>query len=329
MHDGVALPLQKRRIFDSRDPDQTHAFMASKEFGLELAPREARAFDFIANIAYLPGSYLGYVQYGAAATIRVPDVRARDDYWLHLPLRGACEINNNAGSAVCALGQAVISSPVGHFTRSESGSSRLTFSITRATMIEQLAALLGDGPNRLLEFSPTMDLGSGAGQRLMRHVHLALADLGESDPLRHPIPLNMYEQLIVTGLLLSQPNTYSDRLQTLGTRIAPRTVKRAIDFIEGHLQLPITLGDITKAAGVPGRTLLQHFKDHHGVSPMRYVRDARFTRAREALMHSDKGENVTQIAMTWGFCHLGRFAIEYRRRFGEAPSQTHRRGRSA
>jgi len=103
MHDS-AQPLRQRRVYSSQDPDQTRAFMATKEFGLELKPRDARAFDFVANAAYLPGSYLGYIQYGAAATIHVPDIRARDDYWLHLSVRGACEIVNNAGSVVHPAG---------------------------------------------------------------------------------------------------------------------------------------------------------------------------------------------------------------------------------
>ena len=38
---------------------------------------------------------------------------------------------------------------------------------------------------------------------------------------------------------------------------------------------------------------------------------------------------MTQIAMTWGFNHLGRFATDYRDRFGETPSETYRRGRNA
>jgi AraC-like DNA-binding protein len=328
MHD-VAQPLRHRRVFGSRNADETRAFMATKEFGLELAPREAKAFDFAANVAYMPGSYLGFVQYGAAATIHVPDIRARDDYWLHLPLRGACEITNNAGSVICAPGRAVVSSPLGHFTRSETGSSRLTVSITRATMLNQLTALLGDTPHRLLEFFPTMDLDSATGQRLMRHVQFALREMGEAEALLHPIPLVMYEQLIVTNLLLLQSNSYTNKLEGLEGRIAPRHVKRAIDFIEGHLRLPITLGDIARASGVPGRTLLEQFRNYHGVSPMRYLRDARFARAREALMHADKDDNVTRIAMIWGFCHLGRFAVEYRKRFGEAPSETHRRSRNA
>ena len=116
-------------------------------------------------------------------------------------------------------------------------------------------------------------------------------------------------------------------MRRLETRVDPGNVKRAVDFVEAHLQSAITLADITRAAGVPGRTLLQHFRDHRGTSPMRYLRDARLMRVREALQSAEPGERVTDIAMRWGFYHLGRFAIEYRKRFGEAPSETQGRRR--
>jgi transcriptional regulator GlxA family with amidase domain len=114
----------------------------------------------------------------------------------------------------------------------------------------------------------------------------------------------------------------------LENSVAPGDVKRAIDFIEAHLHLPLTLADIARAAGVPGRTLLEHFKSHRSVSPMRYLRDARLAKVRDSLIRADSGERITQIAMTWGFSHLGRFAVDYRALFGESPSETHRRGRN-
>ena len=58
---------------------------------------------------------------------------------------------------------------------------------------------------------------------------------------------------------------------------------------------------------------------------MRYLHDARFARVREDLLRADTAESVTQIAMKWGFRHLGRFAVGYRNRFGKTPSQTRRR----
>jgi AraC-like DNA-binding protein len=325
-----ALPLlHNRRVYASRNADETHAFMAAKEFLLDLSPREAGAFDFIANAAYMPGSYLGYIQYGAAATIKVPDARVRDDYFVHLPVRGSCEVINGAGSAICLPDQAVFSSPRGHRTHSQAGSARLTLSVTRATLLGRLAALLGDAPAGALEFAPVMDLTSRPGRRLLRHVQLALEELDEADAAMRDLRfLSMYEELIVTAMLLAQPHSLTERLARLERPVLPRDVRRALEYIDANLDAPVTLAALATVTGVPGRTLLKHFRDHHGVSPMRYWRDRRFARARDALLRARDGDSVTDIATAWGFYHLGRFAMEYSRRFGESPSQTHqRRGR--
>ena len=329
MRHTSALPLHHCGVYRSRNAEETRAFMASKEFALDLAPKNAKQFDFVANIGYMPGSYLGYVQYGAAATIHVPDVRARDDYWVHFPLSGASEISNNAGEVVCTNGRAVISSPVGHVTRSEACSSRLTLSVTRAAMINHLAALIGDTPNKPLEFAPVLDLASQGGRRLMNYVRLALMDLNEpAERACSSIILGMHEQLLLTGLLLSHPNNYTNEFESPDTRHGTLPVMRAIDFMEAHLSTAISLADITAAAGIPGRTLMQHFKKCRGVSPMRYLHDARLGRVRDALIESRNNENVTQTAMIWGFSHLGRFSVDYRRRFGETPSETLKRARN-
>lgn len=314
--------LQHRRVFQSRDPEETRAFMQTKEFDLDLETREAGAFDFVANAAYLPNSYIGYVCYGSAVRVHVPAERKRDDFFIHFPVRGKSEIVNHAGSVVCARGRGVISSPAGYLTRSEGGSARITLSLTKCAMMGQLAALLGDAPMRPLEFSAAIDLTSAVGRRLSRHMGLAIADLDEPDSARNPIVLGMYEQLIMTGLLLNQPSNYSGALHGRQTNVAPRDVQRAIDYMQSHLDLPLTLSDIVAASGIPGRTLLKHFRDHHGVSPMRYLRNARLARVREALRHAVGRESVTQIALSLGFEHLGRFAVEYRRHFGESPSET-------
>jgi AraC-like DNA-binding protein len=75
-------------------------------------------------------------------------------------------------------------------------------------------------------------------------------------------------------------------------------------------------------AGVPGRTLFKHFEDWKGVSPMRYLRNTRFQRAREALERAEPEARITEIAKSCGFNHMSRFSAEYRKRFGESPSET-------
>ncbi len=105
-------------------------------------------------------------------------------------------------------------------------------------------------------------------------------------------------------------------------------VKRASQYIGAHLDDAMTMGDVAAAAGVAHRTLYKHFHDARGISPMRYARDCRFAQAREALLQAGPQGCVTTIAVQWGFCHLGRFSVEYRKRYGERPSETLRRGRA-
>lgn len=104
-------------------------------------------------------------------------------------------------------------------------------------------------------------------------------------------------------------------------------LQRAARYIEAHLDDSLTIGDVAAAAGVAGRTLHKRFHDEHGTSPMRYVRDCRFTQVRRALLQAGPPDSVTTIAVHWGFYHLGRFSVEYRKRYGETPSETLHRGR--
>ena len=321
--------LQHRRVLESRDAEMTRHFMASKEFYLDPRPREVPAFDFATSAVYLPNSYLGYIQYGSEVAVRVPSGRQRDDYFMHLPLLGRAEVINRSGNVVCGDNQAVISSPAGHLMRSQAGSTRITLSLTAAAVTGQLAALLGDRVREPLDFVAAVDLSSPAGRRIGRHIREAIAELDDEALPANPIMASMYEQLIVTGLLLYQPSNYTAALERRAAQAAPRDVQRAIDYMQGHLAAPITLAEIVNASGIPGRTLLKHFRDHHGVSPMRYLRDARLARVREALNRTGPADSVTGIALTWGFNHLGRFAVEYRARFGESPSDTFHRSRAS
>jgi AraC family ethanolamine operon transcriptional activator len=59
------------------------------------------------------------------------------------------------------------------------------------------------------------------------------------------------------------------------------------------------------------------------MSPHAYLKAQRLNRVREDLKSAlgDAG-TVAAIAQRWGFWHTGNFAADYRRQFGELPSQT-------
>ncbi|SHK50224.1 Helix-turn-helix domain-containing protein [Pseudonocardia thermophila] len=52
----------------------------------------------------------------------------------------------------------------------------------------------------------------------------------------------------------------------------------------------------------------------------RYLWEVRLNRVRDAILASGGDAQVSEIATTWGFVHLGRFSQLYRRCFGQLPS---------
>ena len=80
-------------------------------------------------------------------------------------------------------------------------------------------------------------------------------------------------------------------------------------------------GRLCEAVGANRRTLHLGFLEVYGVPPMKYLSALRLCGARRSILAPRNREvRVTDIAMAWGFTHLGRFAMDYRSFFGELPS---------
>ena len=318
---GMPL-LERRPIFHSRDIEATQAFIRSVGFEIAVAGRARGAQDTRINGVYLRDSYIGYIQYGTATRVRTTPMRT--DYWLQLPLRGAIEISAGRSSIDGNTRTAAVGSPIReHVMAAGEGSARIQVSITGPGLMRHLTALLGEAPRVPLEMALAMDLRSRCGQKLCHYLNLALADFEDHDCRSwSTAAATEFEQILMTLLLLEHPHNHSEALRRLARPIAPRAVKRAIDFMHANLAAPITLADLVAAAGVAGRTLFEHFRAFKGTSPMRYLRDARLAEVRRALERAELGASITEIATSWGFSHLGRFALDYRRRFGESPRAT-------
>ncbi len=311
-------------IFHSRDRDETAAWLRKVDFCVDDLARADGGPDVRFSGIYLPGMYVGYVQYGSRAIVHA--MPARNDYWIHLPLSGHLEAADGREVIDCNPGCAWVASPTRqdyYAIRSDAGCARIQLCLNKSALSDQLEALLDEPLCAPLEFAPTMDLTGGYGNNLARIILTMVTDLDRAGSIYlAPATMVAFEQFVFTALLISHPHNYRAALRRRERPIAPRDVKRAIDYIEG----PVRLADVVRASGVPGRTLFKHFNDCRGLSPMRYLRNARLDKVRETLRHAAPEASITEIAMQWGFTHMGRFSVEYRRRFGESPSATLVRG---
>jgi AraC-like DNA-binding protein len=113
-------------------------------------------------------------------------------------------------------------------------------------------------------------------------------------------------------------------------RLAPgahcrRGARGAEAFIQEHWRKSISLADLCRAAGVPERALRHGFGELYGVSPMAYLRMVRMHAAREELSRTECERSIAEVALECGFSHLGRFSVDYRRTFGQTPSESRNR----
>jgi len=105
----------------------------------------------------------------------------------------------------------------------------------------------------------------------------------------------------------------------------PRGLKRAIEKLEAEPERRWRLCDLALACGVSPRTLQKHFHRFIGRAPRTFLQQLRFERARRELLRGCERTSITEVATRCGIAHLGRFATEYHRRYGETPSTTLRR----
>lgn len=314
-------PAIRRQVFKTRDVEEARNYLRAREFVVDFPLREAAHVDMRVNGAFLSNLYLGHLQYGASVEIRTnPSLEL---FRIVAPIRGRIEAAFPKETASCGRGQAILISPTNvRLVRAERDAVGQNIFLTAAELRRHLTSLLGDPPKADLQFAPNVDMGKGYGQSLAHYANAAIVDLEYAAPLLNPISAALFEQFVMLGLLLAHPHNYSDMLHHRDGQLAPRSVRRAIDYIDANLDEPIGFTDIAAAAGIPGRTLSQHFRRFRDTTPMHYLRDARLDKVHEALRRAEPEENVISIASRWGFLHMGRFAAVYRKRFGEAPSET-------
>jgi AraC-like DNA-binding protein/tetratricopeptide (TPR) repeat protein len=110
-----------------------------------------------------------------------------------------------------------------------------------------------------------------------------------------------------------------------GASPLPRGVRRALDAMRANVGRDWSVSDLASTASVSSRTLQRQFLAFLGKAPRNVLRDIRFDSARRELLQGLSSAKVMDVALRCGFPHCGRFSVEYRRRYGETPSQTLKR----
>jgi AraC-like DNA-binding protein len=102
-----------------------------------------------------------------------------------------------------------------------------------------------------------------------------------------------------------------------------RALRRAEEYMWAHAGERISLGELCLASECSERTLRYVFHERYGVSPMALLKRLRLQGLRRDLRDAaPRSTTVLDLALRWGFWHLGHLGRDYKSFFGETPAAT-------
>jgi AraC-like DNA-binding protein len=275
------------------------------------------------HIVSLGALNIGWLHYDTAVRI---ESEHPGNYQVNVAAAGRMVATSGDEEVVAGAGVATVYNP-GRAATFTVPAPLLALRIGERALDHELEQLLDRPVRRSPTMALGMDVGTGRGARWLALVQALAADLADENALiRQPMVAAPFAHSVVAGLLLATRHEYSDELAAPVTPVSQPTVRTAQAFIEANAAKPLTVVDIAKATGVGVRGLQQGFQRTLDMSPMRYLREVRLREAHRELLAADPAATtVGDVAAKWGFRHQGRFAAEYRRRYGYGPLRTLRR----
>jgi AraC-like DNA-binding protein len=322
--------FKNHRLISATDLDAARGALSEQYLPVELRPTgDSPALDLRLNVVKVGAITAGYLRFGDAMSVRTAEAR---NYHIDVPLAGAAIMRSGLSDPVystTATGAIFMPGRPADLD-CDPDCAQLCLMLPSAGLHLELENLLGHSVGPRLEFSMAMDLTTSPGRAFIQTLRLAdLATGKEAGLLSHPRAMRSLEQILILNLLLSQPHNYSDQLAATPTAVGPRPVAQAVDLLRAHPEWPWTVTELARTVQVSVRSLQEGFRNSLGDTPMAYLRRTRLERAHDDLARAQVGTvTVSDVAARWGFIHLGRFAIEYQRRFAKRPSETLRTPRS-
>jgi len=147
----------------------------------------------------------------------------------------------------------------------------------------------------------------------------------------HPLSRGFLEQFIaefprrfLKTMASSSPNGFRPSL-----RQRDRAIKKVKEFLAEFPDVPPTIAELCEVAQVSERTLEYAFQERYEMTPNTYLRFYRLNGVHKSLRAAGPASTtVTKVATDWGFWHFGHFTSNYRKLFGQLPSDTLKKPRA-
>nr|WP_255426335.1 AraC family transcriptional regulator [Pseudonocardia sp. C8] len=323
-------PLARHSVMNTEDVDVARHVVTEVYVPHDLDSSNGRPLDARLNCVASPRMTLGYLVYGADAMLTLPPLQ--HCYHVNLTLSGRTKVTRRGGRDIALTrggesGAVLLPTEDSTVTWTPEA-TQYAMKFPRGPLEEHLGGILGRPVGEPLQFAASMDLRSGPGAALLSAVRFLQTEIDRPGGISEaPLARAQLETYVMTALLHGVAHQYSQNLLAPADKQHPTVVRDVMDYVEANADRPLSVPQLARHVGVSARSLQVTFSRHLGMSPSEYVRDVRLARVHADLLAADPADtSVTEKATAWGFVHLSRFSEQYRRKYGELPSQTLRSG---
>ncbi|MBB4841859.1 AraC-like DNA-binding protein [Paucibacter oligotrophus] len=324
---GWERAAARRLLFESSDVERAQALVGRVFKPHRLEPRRngpagSGCRPVAMQMDHLPLGLLSMSRLRYGATVDILPGPLERFYLIQIPLQGRAEIASGGCDFLSDEACASLLSPQPDLRmRWHAGNEQLLLRIEACAVQRFAQSWCGQPTLSAPVFAPQLRLDALPA---LQDALLSLFDFAAAtqEAERYPLSALQLQHRLIAALLAGQAHDHSPLLRGSGAPLAPRSVRLVEEFLLAHCHEALSPAQLAAVAGVSVRSLFLGFQRYRGVSPMRMLRELRLRHAHDDLLRAEPDSHITEVALRWGFYHLGRFAQEYREMFDESPRDT-------
>lgn len=316
-----------QEVFKSRDLDETRSYIAKfiKSHDLDLLRKGQSLNARIGKTDFGDISFF-YIQHGA--DVHVYPGKLETIYLLQMPINPGGHVRVNNTEIRITGGMAYIVSPdLDLEMRFPKTCGHVIATIQKARLENFLEHHIERKLDVPLVFAPEIRLPSPFHHELTSLIIHLIKQLNHPNAtFRNALVGPQAQSLLLSTMLLTLQHNYTTELKSEASSPKPYYIRKAIAYIKANAELPLSPEDVAQQACISRRAIYAGFRAHLNTTPMAYIRKVKMTHIRDELRRGDPSKiSVSDIALKYGITHFGNLAANYKRTFGELPSDTLRR----
>ena len=262
------------------------------------------------------GIGLSSISYGDDVQIRCPDLQSI--YHFQVVTQGECRWHFSDQRMKLTRGQALMMNPGEKMDLTYSNDcEKVIVKVPEELVREACLEQAGRVPRAGVRFERrVIELQQSLGFMRLLDALLLEANETELDLSHLQLP---YRDILIRKLLQQFDSNAGEGGEL---NIHDRSFSLLLAYIEAHIRDDLSVETLAQAGNVSVRTVYNLFAKYFNLTPKLFIKQSKLKSLRDELKNNPAIRNVTEIALDYGFTHLGRFSSDYRKLFGELPSET-------